>query len=401
MPPSPPPRSAMLVVAGGAAAVAGAVTVYLHRSRFDRRGKHGPPATEHRANPGADDYDEQLRRLWGGPAPKHYRGCFDEWPSRYPAPEGAVALVTGGTGGIGFYVAKLLAHVGYEVVLPGRAGFEAEDAGAAAAIRRAVPNAKVVVPEAKLDLGDFASVRAFASAVRSSYGRLDVLCLNAGRGGSKDDPRDESVDGHESIMQVNATGHLLLTVELLPLLRTSPAARVVSQSSGARHSAKPEKIRDIDGTDATAFSAFDQYCLSKACNALFTKALNERLAAQGIDNVVAVMSDPGFACTGVNFQHDLTKSLLGAVGGFTKVMHNLAGQHAADGALPMALAAVDPEAKRNDWYTAAQGLVGPPKRGDPRSEGKPAQEPLNDDVYPQALRDSFWSQACEHSRANL
>jgi len=309
--------------------------------------------------------------------------------------------VTGGTAGIGLYVVKLLARLGYEVIVPGRAGFEADDAGAIAAVLRAVPGAKVVMPEAKLDLGSFESVRAFAAAVRQSRGRLDLLCLNAGRGGSKSDPRDVSADGHEAIVQVNATGHLLLATELMDLLRASSSARIVSQSSGARHFAKKEKVYDLDGTNAAAFNAFDQYCLSKACNALFTKALNERLAERGIDNVVALMSDPGLACTGVNFQHDLSKSLLGALGGMTRILHNLAGHHAADGALPMVLAAVDPAAQRSDWYTTAQGAFGPPRRGDPRRDGTPAKEPLNEDVYPRPFRDAFWEQACAHAHAKL
>ena len=64
------------------------------------------------------------------------------------------------------------------------------------------------------------------------------------------------------------------------------------------------------------------------------------------DQVIALVVDPGLACTGVNFQHDLTSSMLGLASGFTRVMHNIAGHHAADGALPMVLAAIDPYPQR-------------------------------------------------------
>jgi len=265
-----------------------------------------------------------------------------------------------------------------------------------------VPGAKIVILKTKLDLNDFASVRDFAAEVRQKYSRLDALCLNAGRGGAKGDPRDVTKDGHESVMQVNATSHFLLTAELMPLLKKSPAARVVSQSSGARFEAKKEKFQDIDGTDATVFSAWDQYALSKAANVLFTRTLNERLMADKVDNVVALVVDPGFACTGVNFQHDLSKSLMGLVSGFTRVMHNLLGHHAADGALPMVLATIDEAPPRNTWYTPAKkSLSGPPVRMDPKTGGKPDKDPLNADIYPKSICDSFWTQACAHTQAKL
>ena len=79
---------------------------------------------------------------------------------------------------------------------------------------------------------------------------LDVLCLNAGRGGAKDDARDE-IDGMETIMLCNVYGHMVLAAELMPLLKATPASRIVTQSSGARHLAKPEKLLDLDGAVAS------------------------------------------------------------------------------------------------------------------------------------------------------
>lgn len=391
------------MTAGGVVAV-GAVGVLIYRQRFKRDGLHGPALSEGKALCSDPEYDSKMSQLWGGPMPKHFYRCFETWNAEFPAPAGGrgVALVTGGTGGIGFYVVKLMAKLGFEVIVPGRKGFEAEEQGMIKAVSDAVPGARVIVPVAKLDLGDFDSVRALAAEVREKYTRLDALCLNAGRGGAKGDPRDITKDDHEAIMQVNATSHHLLTIELLPLLKASPAARIISQSSGARFEAKIEKFSDIDGTDMATFSAWDQYALSKAANALFTRGLNERLEAAGASNVVALVVDPGFACTGVNFQHDLTKSMLGIVSGFTRVMHNLLGHHAADGALPMVLAAVDSAPARNTWYTpATSSLFGPPVQMDPRKGGKAAKDPLNPDVYPPAVVESFWAQACKHTRSKL
>jgi hypothetical protein len=68
----------------------------------------------------AEDYDAALVKLWGGPPPKHFPAAYEEWPARYPSGRGKVALVTGGGGGIGFYVSKLLVRLGYTVIIPAR-----------------------------------------------------------------------------------------------------------------------------------------------------------------------------------------------------------------------------------------------------------------------------------------
>lgn len=156
-------------------------------------------------------------------------------------------------------------------------------------------------------------------------------------------------------MQVNITSHFILALELLPLLRASPSARIVVQSSGARYFSKIEKVGDIDGADQGNFDAFDQYTMSKAACAVFVQVLAQKMAAAGITNVMSLVVDPGLASTGVNIQHDLAKSLHLAEGAGmdidTNQMHDAMGHHAADGALPMAMASIDPAASSGDWYT--------------------------------------------------
>eukprot|EP00928_Gymnodinium_smaydae_P080778 TRINITY_DN64408_c0_g1_i1.p1 TRINITY_DN64408_c0_g1~~TRINITY_DN64408_c0_g1_i1.p1 ORF type:complete len:469 (-),score=59.84 TRINITY_DN64408_c0_g1_i1:193-1476(-) len=396
----------------------------LHRE--PKRPRRGPGSTEKAARdagcvPSDSDYDAKMRSLWGGPPPKHFQKCWEEWPERegFQAPEDrrSVALVTGGTGGIGFYVAKMLAHLGYEVILPARTGFEEEASGAAAAIQRAVPSAKIVVPSAKLDLDSLESVRNFSKCVRyldglSSAG-LSLLCLNAGRGGSKGDAREETADGIEAIMHVNVMGHFLLVAQLLPLLCAAPRSRVVSQSSMARLCNAPgfknmeyriAKLADLGGTDSSCFNAFHQYALSKACNCFFTQALNDRLLKANMSTVNALVCDPGFASTGVNVQHNLGHSFLPLPDGWltTKTMHSVGGaQHAADGALPMVLACCDPDAGRGDWYTPQKQMGGPPVKRHPGSHKDAATDPINElSMWPAESREVFWRQAMRSTNAN-
>merc|ERR1712232_214178 len=242
---------------------------------------------------------------------------------------------------------------------------------------------------------------------------LSLLCLNAGRGGSKGDKREETADGVEVIMQVNAMGHFLLVAELMSLLRAAPNARVVAQSSMARTCTAPgfknmayriAKLADLGGTDSSRFNAFHQYALSKACNCFFTQALNDRLANAGVANVIALVCDPGFASTGVNVQHNLGHSFLPLPDGWlnTKTMHSVGGaQHAADGALPMVLACCDPDARRGDWYTPEREMGGRAVKRDPGSHKDSTTDPINEaSEWPADSREVFWNQAMRFTRAD-
>lgn len=218
------------------------------------------------AIPSPDDplYDQKLRQVFGGPAPKHFPKAWSEWPGIYGVHgKGKIALVTGGASGVGFYVAKLLAHLGFHVVLPARTGFEAEAQRSKQAILAAVQGAKVTVPSIPLDLESLSSVRRFAASLRDGergedrdrLQRLDVLCLNAGRGGSAGDAREETEDGLEAIIQVNVISQFLLAAELLPLLRAAPSARIVSQTSRQRLCKTPgfsRSLRDAKVRGGTA-----------------------------------------------------------------------------------------------------------------------------------------------------
>lgn len=358
---------------------------------------------------GDPDYDKKLKELWGGPLPRWYDQILGTFATQWKYPEtaqGKTALVTGGDGGIGFYVVKALARLGFDVLVPARPGMEGNaQAAAEAASNGAAPGAKVSVPATTLDLASFDSVRRFGDALTEVLPCLDLLCLNAGRGGGRDDAREATGDGHEAVMQVNALSHFLLTSKLLPLLRRSVNGRVASQSSGARYQAKLVKISDLDGTNATDFNAWDQYCLSKASNALFTLALNDRLAAVGIDNVIATVSDPGLTATGVNIQHDLVKSLgLADKLPDTNKMHDVAGHHAADGSLALVMASVDAQARPGDMYTAGRAKESSKAvyKLDPNAqpEEQRAADPLCESSWPRSAREAFWEQAARMTGAD-
>ena len=88
---------------------------------------------------------------------------------------------------------------------------------------------------------------------------------------------------------------------------------------------------------------------------MLMRALNRRLEKAGVNGSASV-ADPGLAATGVNIQHDLARTLGLYRRGIqdTKMFHDKAGAHAADAALPLALAAL--EGAPNALYVGEGGV---------------------------------------------
>jgi NAD(P)-dependent dehydrogenase (short-subunit alcohol dehydrogenase family) len=92
---------------------------------------------------------------------------------------GSVALVTGAAAGIGAALAAALVDRGASVVVLTDLDGAAADR-AAAALR--ISDAATEVLSAALDVGDASALRARIAAIESAYGRVDLICSNAGVG---------------------------------------------------------------------------------------------------------------------------------------------------------------------------------------------------------------------------
>ena len=83
-----------------------------------------------------------------------------------------------------------------------------------------------------IDLNDHPSITAAAERIRKEHGRLDILVNNAGIVDAEDGPPTvSSPDAVRRILNTNFVGTLAVTQAMLPLLRKSPAARIVNLSS--------------------------------------------------------------------------------------------------------------------------------------------------------------------------
>jgi NAD(P)-dependent dehydrogenase (short-subunit alcohol dehydrogenase family) len=139
---------------------------------------------------------------------------------------GRVAIVTGANSGLGLAAAQGIARLGAEVWLACRR--EAAGADAAAAIRAAVPGARV--HDTRLDVSDLADVRRFVDQLPCR--RVDLLVNNAGVLPERYAP---SPQGLELTLATNLVGPFLLTELLLPRFATAADPRVVLVSSGGMY----------------------------------------------------------------------------------------------------------------------------------------------------------------------
>jgi 3-oxoacyl-[acyl-carrier protein] reductase len=148
------------------------------------------------------------------------------------------ALVTGSASGIGRAEVVALAKAGYDVVI-NYSRSEAEAKKTEAECKRAGADTLVV----QCDVADERSVVKMFDAIKERFGRLDVLCNNAGTSVTPlaRDFEKVSVEDWDKVFAVNVRGVFLVTKHAAPLLRQSDDAHIINTNSivGARPGPQP------------------------------------------------------------------------------------------------------------------------------------------------------------------
>jgi NAD(P)-dependent dehydrogenase (short-subunit alcohol dehydrogenase family) len=137
-----------------------------------------------------------------------------------PQPDSSrpVALITGGTTGIGFATARVLHEQGYAVVTTG------QNPERVAAAREALPEGVVVL---RADARVMSDTELVADEVRARFGRLDALFLNAGVGPMQ--PVEAvSEAAFDDNFAVNVKGQFFTLQKVLPLLREGASVVLMS-----------------------------------------------------------------------------------------------------------------------------------------------------------------------------
>lgn len=194
-----------------------------------------------------------------------------------------IALVTGANKGIGFEVARQLSGKGFTVLLGARDQQRGEEAAAK------IPGATFIA----LDLNEPETALAAAKEIQQKYGHLDVLVNNAGIVDFSDGlPGVANLDAVRKTFDTNFFGALYVSQAMLPLLRKSPAARIVNVSSTLGSIAK-------QNNPANPYAAFASigYSGSKAALNMLTVNL-----AQELRETPAKVNSacPGYVATDIN-----------------------------------------------------------------------------------------------------
>ncbi len=218
------------------------------------------------------------------PQSKKKRKTGAQESSRVSSPRllGKVAVVTGGSRGIGFAIARTLAAEGASVVITGRDG--AKLAKSAAELRRLLPKQTSAhdrggaqIAAGVCDVRDADSVASLFAMVKRRFGRLDVLVNNAGIAQATVSIEQTSPEVWRDVIDTNLTGLFLCTRAALPLMQAGASV-----------------INNLSIAAKTIFPNFAAYNASKHGALGFTLSLRDELIPRGI-RVVALM--PGATAT--------------------------------------------------------------------------------------------------------
>ncbi len=188
-----------------------------------------------------------------------------------------VAIVTGGSQGIGEAICRAYAEEGAKVALVNR-NREAGEA-VAGGIAEAGGTAKAF----PCDVSKSAEVRSLIKDVVAEYGTVDILVSNAGIMINKE-IEDYSEDEWDATIDTNLKGAFLMSQAVVPIMKEKKRGKIILVASIAGTHAFPNAV---------------PYCASKGGVVMITKALASEIAKFGI-NVNCI--SPGNTATPLN-QH--------------------------------------------------------------------------------------------------
>ncbi|KAH6622539.1 hypothetical protein F5144DRAFT_655856 [Chaetomium tenue] len=230
---------------------------------------------------------------FAGPASKlgSHQFKLDDCPDL----SGKVAVITGGSEGIGFGVAyTLLKHNIAKIYILSVSKEVVEGAKDAVAKELGQDKADRTV-WMQCDLSDWPRVKQVAEAINHDTDRLDILVNNAARGIMTAELTSYGVDRH---MAVNHMGHVILTSHLLPLMKETAkqgsVVRISNQASNM-HTKVPSDIKfaSLDEINKD-LGPNEQYGRSKLAAILYARYFDRKVTRNGHPNVLMNATHPGF-----------------------------------------------------------------------------------------------------------
>ncbi len=184
-----------------------------------------------------------------------------------------LAVITGGSRGIGFAIAEALAIAGSNLVVTSRKAADAETAA-----EKLASHGVRVLP-IQCDVRDEVAIARLFQAVKDDFGHPDILVNNAGQSHALFPIEHLPTEVWQDTLATNLTGTFLCTRAALPLMSTG--STIVNNLSAAAYKVFPN---------------FAAYNVSKAAALAFTNTLREEVRTRGI-RVLALL--PGATDTDI------------------------------------------------------------------------------------------------------
>ena len=186
----------------------------------------------------------------------------NETPSKQPSLASKVALVTGGTSGIGRAAAIALAEAGASVVIGARREAEGQD------LVREIESSGGRAVFQNTDVTDAAQVAALVEKAVTEFGGLDIAFNNAGTEGEGMIPLiEETEENLRQVMEVNFFGVWQSMKAEIPALVERGGGAIINTTS----------VAGLRG-----FGAFSSYVSSKFAVEGLTRSVAQELAGSGI-----------------------------------------------------------------------------------------------------------------------
>ena len=171
--------------------------------------------------------------------------------------DGKVAVVTGAGSGIGTGIAAELYAAGAKVVVADISGNQEQ-------VAKKLGDGCIAI---HADVTKSADVQAMLQAAVSTFGRLDILCNNAGIEGKSMPIGESTEENFDSVMAVNAKGTWLGMHHAIPIMAAAGGGSIINTASAA---------------GIVVFPMLSQYCASKGAVLMMSKVAAVEYAQAGI-----------------------------------------------------------------------------------------------------------------------